>query len=67
MAPDRKSLTMPVSRNRAGLLHARLQQLGTLENAHTFNSSKNPELPSVRPAILYVSVLRKINHMLLHF
>ncbi|XP_075905426.1 dedicator of cytokinesis protein 9 isoform X2 [Nelusetta ayraudi] len=37
-AADRKSLTMPVSRNRAGLLHARLQQLGSLENAHTFNS-----------------------------
>lgn len=31
---------MPVPRNRAGILHARLQQLGTLENAHTFNSSK---------------------------
>lgn len=40
VVPDRKSLTMPVSRNRAGILHARLQQLGTLENAHTFNSSK---------------------------
>eukprot|EP00066_Takifugu_rubripes_P015242 XP_011604508.1 PREDICTED: dedicator of cytokinesis protein 9-like isoform X2 [Takifugu rubripes] len=38
VAPDRKSLTMPVSRNRAGILHARLQQLGTLENPHTFNS-----------------------------
>lgn len=37
---DRKSLTLPVSRNRAGILHARLQQLGTLENAHTFNNSK---------------------------
>ncbi|XP_029926229.1 dedicator of cytokinesis protein 9 isoform X2 [Myripristis murdjan] len=35
---DRKSLTLPVSRNRAGILHARLQQLGTLENAHTFNN-----------------------------
>uniref|UniRef100_A0A8C4HK51 Dedicator of cytokinesis 9b n=1 Tax=Dicentrarchus labrax TaxID=13489 RepID=A0A8C4HK51_DICLA len=33
-----KSLTLPVSRNRAGILHARLQQLGTLENAHTFNN-----------------------------
>uniref|UniRef100_A0A667WY02 Dedicator of cytokinesis 9b n=1 Tax=Myripristis murdjan TaxID=586833 RepID=A0A667WY02_9TELE len=36
---DRKSLTLPVSRNRAGILHARLQQLGTLENAHTFNNT----------------------------
>uniref|UniRef100_A0A7N9AP97 Dedicator of cytokinesis 9b n=1 Tax=Mastacembelus armatus TaxID=205130 RepID=A0A7N9AP97_9TELE len=33
-----KSLTLPVSRNRAGILHARLQQLGTLENAHTLNN-----------------------------
>ncbi|XP_037328863.2 dedicator of cytokinesis protein 9 isoform X7 [Pungitius pungitius] len=38
VAPDRKSLTLPVSRNRTGILHARLQQLGTLENAHTFNN-----------------------------
>nr|XP_029135370.1 dedicator of cytokinesis protein 9-like [Labrus bergylta] len=38
VASDRKSLTLPVSRNRAGILHARLQQLGTLENAHTFNN-----------------------------
>ncbi|XP_034720249.1 dedicator of cytokinesis protein 9 isoform X3 [Etheostoma cragini] len=38
VAPDRKSLTLPVSRNRAGILHARLQQLGTLENAHTLNN-----------------------------
>uniref|UniRef100_A0A3B4YRF1 Dedicator of cytokinesis 9b n=1 Tax=Seriola lalandi dorsalis TaxID=1841481 RepID=A0A3B4YRF1_SERLL len=38
VAPDRKSLTLPVSRNRAGILHARLQQLGALENSHTFNN-----------------------------
>uniref|UniRef100_A0AAQ5Z7I2 Dedicator of cytokinesis 9b n=1 Tax=Amphiprion ocellaris TaxID=80972 RepID=A0AAQ5Z7I2_AMPOC len=38
VAPDRKSLTLPMSRNRAGILHARLQQLGTLENAHIFNN-----------------------------
>ncbi|XP_016127065.1 dedicator of cytokinesis protein 9-like [Sinocyclocheilus grahami] len=37
MAPDRKSLTLPVSRNRGGVMHTRLQQLGSLENAHTFN------------------------------
>ncbi|XP_028972580.2 dedicator of cytokinesis protein 9 isoform X2 [Esox lucius] len=34
---DRKSCTLPVFRNRAGLLHARLQQLGSPENAHTFS------------------------------
>uniref|UniRef100_A0A671N9H6 Dedicator of cytokinesis protein 9-like n=1 Tax=Sinocyclocheilus anshuiensis TaxID=1608454 RepID=A0A671N9H6_9TELE len=37
MAPDRKSLTLPVSRNRGGIMHTRLHQLGSLENAHTFN------------------------------
>lgn len=40
VAADRKSLTLPVSRNRTGILHARLQQLGTLESAHTINNSK---------------------------
>uniref|UniRef100_A0A8C4ZYY5 Dedicator of cytokinesis 9b n=1 Tax=Gadus morhua TaxID=8049 RepID=A0A8C4ZYY5_GADMO len=44
VAADRKSLTLPVSRNRAGLLHARLQQLGTVENAHTFNNGECPEV-----------------------
>uniref|UniRef100_A0AAX7VNT0 Dedicator of cytokinesis 9b n=1 Tax=Astatotilapia calliptera TaxID=8154 RepID=A0AAX7VNT0_ASTCA len=39
VGPDRKSLTLPVSRNRAGILHARLQQLGSLENAHTFSNT----------------------------
>ncbi|XP_037552296.1 dedicator of cytokinesis protein 9 [Nematolebias whitei] len=38
VAADRKSLTLPVSRNRTGILHARLQQLGTLESAHTINN-----------------------------
>uniref|UniRef100_A0A7N6F9U0 Dedicator of cytokinesis 9b n=1 Tax=Anabas testudineus TaxID=64144 RepID=A0A7N6F9U0_ANATE len=38
VASDKKCLTLPVSRSRAGILHARLQQLGTLENAHTFNN-----------------------------
>ncbi|XP_048124609.1 dedicator of cytokinesis protein 9 isoform X3 [Alosa alosa] len=35
---DRKSLTLPVSRNRTGALHTRLHQLGSLENSHTFNN-----------------------------
>ncbi|KAA0713247.1 Dedicator of cytokinesis protein 9 [Triplophysa tibetana] len=37
MVPDRKSLTLPVSRNRGSVIHTRLHQLGNLENAHTFN------------------------------
>ncbi|XP_061154329.1 dedicator of cytokinesis protein 9-like isoform X2 [Syngnathus typhle] len=38
LSPDRKSLTLPVSRNRAGILHARLQQLGAVENLCTLNN-----------------------------
>ncbi|KAM7365478.1 hypothetical protein PAMP_016399 [Pampus punctatissimus] len=51
VAPDRKSLTLPVSRNRAGILHARLQQLGTLENAHTFNNTKSPTVTFALSAV----------------
>lgn len=40
MVPDRKSLTLPVSRNRGSVMHTRLHQLGSLENSHTFNHSK---------------------------
>uniref|UniRef100_A0A8D2NGQ7 Dedicator of cytokinesis 9 n=1 Tax=Zonotrichia albicollis TaxID=44394 RepID=A0A8D2NGQ7_ZONAL len=34
---DRKSQTLPVSRNRTGMMHARLQQLSSLDNSLTFN------------------------------
>ncbi|XP_061089370.1 dedicator of cytokinesis protein 9-like isoform X1 [Conger conger] len=37
VAHERKSLTLPVSRNRAGMMHARLQQLSSLDNSYTFN------------------------------
>ncbi|ERE91631.1 dedicator of cytokinesis protein 9 [Cricetulus griseus] len=37
---DRKSQTLPVSRNRTGVMHARLQQLGSLDNSVTFNHSQ---------------------------
>uniref|UniRef100_A0A4W5PH72 Dedicator of cytokinesis 9 n=1 Tax=Hucho hucho TaxID=62062 RepID=A0A4W5PH72_9TELE len=40
-AHDRKSQTLPVSRNRAGMMHARLQQLSSLDNSYTFNHSKS--------------------------
>ncbi|KAJ8389777.1 hypothetical protein AAFF_G00114830 [Aldrovandia affinis] len=36
-AHERKSQTLPVSRSRAGLTHARLQQLNSLDNSYTFN------------------------------
>ncbi|RXN01054.1 Dedicator of cytokinesis protein 9 [Acipenser ruthenus] len=39
IAHDRKSQTLPVSRNRAGMMHARLQQLSSLDNSFTFNHS----------------------------
>uniref|UniRef100_A0A4W5P3J8 Dedicator of cytokinesis 9 n=1 Tax=Hucho hucho TaxID=62062 RepID=A0A4W5P3J8_9TELE len=40
-AHERKSQTLPVSRNRAGMMHARLQQLNSLDNSYTFNHSKS--------------------------
>ncbi|XP_074845616.1 dedicator of cytokinesis protein 9 isoform X2 [Carettochelys insculpta] len=36
---DRKSQTLPVSRSRTGMMHARLQQLSSLDNTLTFNHS----------------------------
>uniref|UniRef100_A0A4W6G3G6 Dedicator of cytokinesis 9 n=1 Tax=Lates calcarifer TaxID=8187 RepID=A0A4W6G3G6_LATCA len=39
VAHERKSQTLPVSRNRAGMMHARLQQLSSLDNSYTFNHS----------------------------
>ncbi|KAG8525152.1 Dedicator of cytokinesis protein 9, partial [Galemys pyrenaicus] len=44
---DRKSQTLPVSRNRAGTMHARLQQLGSLDNSLTFNHSNVRKISSV--------------------
>uniref|UniRef100_A0A8C9SV68 Dedicator of cytokinesis 9 n=1 Tax=Scleropages formosus TaxID=113540 RepID=A0A8C9SV68_SCLFO len=41
---ERKSQTLPVSRNRAGMVHARLQQLSSLDNSYTFNHSKSPPI-----------------------
>ncbi|XP_064167013.1 dedicator of cytokinesis protein 9-like isoform X5 [Anguilla rostrata] len=34
---ERKSQTLPVSRSRAGMTHARLQQLSSLDNSYTFS------------------------------
>ncbi|KAF5890555.1 dedicator of cytokinesis protein 9-like isoform X5, partial [Clarias magur] len=39
LTPDRKSLTLPVSRSRTGILHTRFHQLGSMESTHTFNHS----------------------------
>uniref|UniRef100_A0A8C9TUM6 Dedicator of cytokinesis 9 n=1 Tax=Scleropages formosus TaxID=113540 RepID=A0A8C9TUM6_SCLFO len=39
VAHERKSQTLPVSRNRAGMMHARLQQLSSLDNSYTFSHS----------------------------
>ncbi|XP_053537021.1 dedicator of cytokinesis protein 9 isoform X2 [Ictalurus punctatus] len=37
VAHERKSQTLPVSRSRAGMMHARLQQLSSLDNSYTYN------------------------------
>lgn len=47
---ERKSQTLPVSRNRAGMMHARLQQLSSLDNSYTFNHSKSSHAASIRHA-----------------
>ncbi|KAM9482209.1 dedicator of cytokinesis protein 9 isoform 1-T1 [Clarias gariepinus] len=39
LTPERKSLTLPVSRSRTGILHTRFHQLGSMESSHTFNHS----------------------------
>lgn len=51
VAHERKSQTLPVSRNRAGMMHARLQQLSSLDNSYTFNHSKCPP-PSPHTVLL---------------
>lgn len=60
VAHERKSQTLPVSRNRAGMMHARLQQLSSLDNSYTFNHSKCPP----PPLILYFSS-NTLHHMAL--
>uniref|UniRef100_A0A3B3T9M8 Dedicator of cytokinesis 9 n=1 Tax=Paramormyrops kingsleyae TaxID=1676925 RepID=A0A3B3T9M8_9TELE len=37
LAQDRRFQTLPVSRNRAGMMHGRLQNLNNLDNTYTFN------------------------------
>ncbi|XP_048834401.1 dedicator of cytokinesis protein 9-like isoform X20 [Brienomyrus brachyistius] len=37
LAQDRRFQTLPVSRNRAGMVHGRLQNLSNLDNTYTFN------------------------------
>ncbi|XP_072114934.1 dedicator of cytokinesis protein 9-like isoform X4 [Mobula birostris] len=39
IAHEKRAQTLPVSRNRAGMMHARLQQLSSLDNSYTFNHS----------------------------
>ncbi|XP_043547245.1 dedicator of cytokinesis protein 9 isoform X4 [Chiloscyllium plagiosum] len=38
-AHEKKAQTLPVSRSRTGMMHARLQQLSSLDNSCTFNHS----------------------------
>ncbi|XP_041054568.1 dedicator of cytokinesis protein 9 isoform X1 [Carcharodon carcharias] len=39
IAHEKKAQTLPVSRSRTGMMHARLQQLSSLDNSCTFNHS----------------------------
>ncbi|XP_016894015.1 dedicator of cytokinesis protein 9-like isoform X3 [Cynoglossus semilaevis] len=59
-AADRKSLTLPVSRNRAGILHSRLQQLGTSENYHTLNIYSHTEADLSSQCLLEANVSTEV-------
>lgn len=58
---DRKSQTLPVSRNRAGMAHARLQQLGSLDNSVTFNHSYgHSEADVVHQSLLEANIATEV-------
>lgn len=70
VAHERKSQTLPVSRNRAGMMHARLQQLSSLDNSYTFNYSKCHQTSSTQRTLLILTSSspspRALRHLLLH-
>uniref|UniRef100_A0A8D2LW82 Dedicator of cytokinesis 9 n=1 Tax=Varanus komodoensis TaxID=61221 RepID=A0A8D2LW82_VARKO len=57
---DRKSQTLPVSRNRTGMMHARLQQLSSLDNSLTFSHSKFHEADVLHQALLEANIATEI-------
>lgn len=59
---ERKSQTLPVSRNRAGMMHARLQQLSSLDNSYTFNHSKSSILHFLSHTRQHLPAARAFHH-----
>lgn len=62
---ERKSQTLPVSRNRAGMMHARLQQLSSLDNSYTFNHSKSSIPLQAEERLPAARALPQLPHLLL--
>uniref|UniRef100_A0A674EXG2 Dedicator of cytokinesis 9 n=1 Tax=Salmo trutta TaxID=8032 RepID=A0A674EXG2_SALTR len=59
-AHERKSQTLPVSRNRAGMMHARLQQLSSLDNSYTFNHSNHSDADVVNQSVLEANIATEV-------
>ncbi|XP_045563715.1 dedicator of cytokinesis protein 9 isoform X12 [Salmo salar] len=60
-AHERKSQTLPVSRNRAGMMHARLQQLSSLDNSYTFNHTySHSDADVVNQSVLEANIATEV-------
>uniref|UniRef100_A0A673BNV9 Dedicator of cytokinesis 9 n=1 Tax=Sphaeramia orbicularis TaxID=375764 RepID=A0A673BNV9_9TELE len=57
---ERKSQTLPVSRNRAGMMHARLQQLSSLDNSYTFNHSNHSDADVLNQSLLEANIATEV-------
>nr|XP_056718160.1 dedicator of cytokinesis protein 9 isoform X2 [Euleptes europaea] len=58
---DRKSQTLPVSRSRTGMVHARLQQLSSLDNSLTFSHSYgHSEADVLHQSLLEASIATEV-------
>uniref|UniRef100_A0A8C2ZWK5 Dedicator of cytokinesis 9 n=1 Tax=Cyclopterus lumpus TaxID=8103 RepID=A0A8C2ZWK5_CYCLU len=60
VAHERKSQTLPVSRNRAGMMHARLQQLSSLDNSYTFNHSNHSDADVLNQSVLEANIATEV-------
>uniref|UniRef100_A0A8C5I843 Dedicator of cytokinesis 9 n=1 Tax=Gouania willdenowi TaxID=441366 RepID=A0A8C5I843_GOUWI len=60
VAHERKSQTLPVSRNRAGMMHARLQQLSSLDNSYTFNHSNHSDADVLNQSLLEANIATEV-------
>lgn len=66
VAHERKAQTLPVSRNRAGMMHVRLQQLSSLDNSYTFNYSKCHQTNSTQRTPIILTSCSPTPRALLH-